>query len=312
MLKRVLGIASLFVLGNLVACSSDPRDTEDLGGTFQALSDDEVIDPSDPPTDPDPPDVAGAVDAQDVHILGGNAAPACPSYDKLSPKGLTFVIDIVDANQFDDLMKVKRFIRARDVFVVRPTSGPVAALEKNFPCNRIMALAYPSELKNIPAMENEGIDAVVLDWEGADQAQSASTQRTRLANIKQEIVNHKMRPSMAPGTDWVNTAADANYDSVLAQTQPACKNSVDNFGAAAKRVASEAQARLGIRNAAVEVSVDSSASNAVNHVDAERGADCARAGYGKGARAVYVFGQQEPHFVPFFARLHQLGVRAPR
>jgi hypothetical protein len=312
MSKNAIGLACLVTLTALAGCSSAPQDEEDLGGTFQALSDDEVIDPSDPPTDPDPPDVAGAVGTQDLQIQGGNGAPACPSYDKLSPKGLTFVIDIVDANQFDDLMKVKRFIRARDVFVVRPTTGPVGALKKNFPCNRIMALAYPSELKHIPELEQQGVDAVVLDWEGGDQAQSQSNQHKRLANIKQEIVNHKMRPSMAPGTDWVNTAADANYDSVLAQTQPACKNSVHNFGAAAKRVASEAHARLGIRNAAVEVSVDSSATNAVNHVDAERGADCARAGYGKGARAVYVFGQQEPHLVPFFARLHKLGVRAPR
>jgi hypothetical protein len=297
MMMRALGIASLFVLANLAACSSDAGDTEDLGGTFEALSSDEVIDPSDPPTNPDPPDLA---------------TPACPTYDKLSPKGLTFVIDIVDANQFEDLMKVKQFIRPRDVFVVRPTSGPVAALKKNFPCNRIMALAYPSELPNIPAMEKEGVDAVVLDWEGADQAQSASTQRTRLANIKSEIVNHKMRPSMAPGSDWVATAADANYDSVLAQTQPACKNSVNNFGDAAKRVATQAHSMLGIRNAAVEISLDSSASNAVNHVDPERAADCARAGYGKGARAIYVFGQQAPQLVPFFAQLHKLGVRTPR
>jgi hypothetical protein len=299
--KTAIALASIFVVGALTACTSDASSEEDLGGTFQALSDDEVIDPSDPPTNPDPPDAPGAP-----------GAASCPSYDKLSPTGLTFVIDIVDANQLDDLLKVKRFIRARDVFVVRPTSGPVAALKKDFPCNRIMALAYPSELKAMQSMENEGVDAVVLDWEGADQAQSQSTQRSRLAEIKKEIVNHKMQTAMAPGSDWVRTTADANYDYVLAQTQPACRNSVHNFSAAAKRVATDAHSMLGIRNAAVEVSVDSSATNAGNHVDAERGADCARAGYGKGARAVYVFGQQEPHLVPFFARLHQLGVRAPR
>jgi hypothetical protein len=292
----------LCLLTLAVGCSG-ATPSEDIGGTFQALSGDEAIDPSDPPTDPDPSDAQGYVEA---------SAPkaACPSFDKLSPTGLTFVIDIVDASQLDDLLNVKDYIRARDVFVVRASSGPVDALEKQFPCNRVMALVFPDELKDLASLHAQGVTTAIIDWEGSDQ--SGTIQNARLDAINKQVRAHGMGTGVAPGTRWVDTAAAANDRVLLAQTQPSCKAGVTEFGAASHRLSSEAKDKVGLRDVAAEISLDSSESGAQNHVDADRAVGCARAGYGHGARALYIFGQQAPHLTPFFHGLRATGLRSPR
>ena len=57
-----------------------------------------------------------------------------------------------------------------------------------------------------------------------------------------------------------------------------------------------------------EISMDSFAS-APNHVDAERAAACTRKAYGKGARAIYIYGNGHDHLMSYFNRLGEMGVR---
>jgi hypothetical protein len=66
-----------------------------------------------------------------------------------------------------------------------------------------------------------------------------------------------------------------------------------------------------VRNLGFEISLDSYAS-AANHVSAERASKCTRKAYGKGARAIYIYGNGHDHLADYFHELNKMGVRGPR
>ena len=66
-----------------------------------------------------------------------------------------------------------------------------------------------------------------------------------------------------------------------------------------------------MRNVGFEISMDSYAS-ADNHVSADRAAACTRKAYGKGARAIYIYGNGHDRLPSYFHTLEQMGVRAAR
>ena len=97
-------------------------------------------------------------------------------------------------------------------------------------------------------------------------------------------------PSWSSRFDDAAVASASNMDYELAQIQGGCVNGVSSFAFAAKRLLHDFHARgLGLRNIGFEISMDSFGV-ADNHVGAARSADCTRAAYGKGARAIYIYG----------------------
>jgi hypothetical protein len=318
-----------------------PTSPEAPASGFQPLAQDETLPGEDPPTQPDPTDdvqVAnltngGAPDAQTgapqaqtgaqtmpssaEPVAAASAEVACPTYDKLSPMGLTFILDIVDSNQLDSLRKVKRFLRPRDIIVLRVNGGPSPeALRREFPCNRLHALVWPAQLDQLGDMRrrNPRISAVGIDWEGGNLGE-LGTMIERLKDGARRIRDHHLQPGLVPGgprSDWAPMIDGANLDFLLAQVQPACKNSGPAFAHAARQVLDDALGiRLGARNVAMEISLNSSL-HAQNHVTVERAAECTRLAFGKGARAIYLFGQQRDHFQAFFHLMAELGLRSAR
>src|SRR4051812_8200314 len=117
---RILSLAILAVL----ACSSAPAPA----GVFEPATDDEALDPSDPPLDPDP-----------LEALSSKKCGDAP--DVLSPKGLTFVLHVSKdkdnaAREVKHLKEVKAYLRERDVFMIEHGSPAVSDLRAMFPCNR--------------------------------------------------------------------------------------------------------------------------------------------------------------------------------
>jgi hypothetical protein len=290
-----------FVL--LVACSSAPEPA----GVFQPAADDEALDPSDPPLDPDPAEVLSSKKCGDMP-------------DELSPKGLTFVLHVSKdkdnaAREVKHLKEVKSYLRQRDVFMIEHGSPAVAELRDTFPCNRFHYIAYPDEMAAALAT-GDGISGIAVDWEGAAvDSHGLGWSVDRLHAYAVSI--HKQGKKAAFVPSWNRQSSDAevtdtakmNY--ALAQIQGSCVTSADAFASYARSIANDFHARGNLRNVGFEISMDSYAS-ASNHVSEDRAAACTRKAYGKGARAIYIYGNGHDHLPAYFHDLDQMGVRAPR
>jgi hypothetical protein len=241
----------------------------------------------------------------------------CPKWSKASPRGLTFAIDIVGKEQLEHLLEVKPFIRPRDIFVLRISGFPRKALEEQFPCNRTVSLVWPEQTDSLDEMlnKNPAIEGAALDWEGSNQVGSVDDQLPRIHDQVRRIRNHGLLPIIVPAgnrNQWIPLTRRGGFEWLFAQLQPACKNDAHAFAAGSKDIVHEAIASgVGSRNVAFEISMDSSP-QADNHVNAERAATCTRAAYGKGARAIYIYGKKRDHLVGFFHELAKRGVRKSR
>jgi hypothetical protein len=239
----------------------------------------------------------------------------------LSPKGLTSVFHIskrgANADRaLEHLKTMRRYIRARDIFMVEERSDVIDKLHAVFPCNRFHYIAYPDEMKS--ALATGGlIDGIAVDWEGATvEANSQAYSEARLKDYVQAIRKAGKQPGFVPS--WSSRFDDAavanasNMDYELAQIQGGCVNGASNFAFAAKRLLHDFRARgLGLRNIGFEISMDSFGV-ADNHVDAGRSADCTRAAYGKGARAIYIYGNGHDELPDYLHALGKMGVRTAR
>jgi len=318
----VVGLASLVLA--LSACSDAATSDDDAPGEFVARSEDELVDAGDPPTDPDPLDPDDdAIGIADSTVstragTGPGGGPACVARQALSPKGLTFVIHIskrgANADRaLDHLKTFRRYIRARDIFMVEERSDVVDRLHAQFPCNRFHYIAYPDEMK--AALATGGlIDGIAVDWEGGKvEASSPAWSVDRLHDYVEEIRKAGKTPGFVPSwSSRFDDAAIANaskMDYELAQIQGGCVNGPSNFGNAAKRLIHDFHGRgFSLRNVGFEISMDSFGS-ADNHVSAGRSAECTRVAYGKGARSIYLYGNGHDQLPDYFRALGKMGVR---
>src|SRR5262249_49145953 len=118
-------------------------------------------------------------------------------------------------------------------------------------------------------------------------------------------------PSWSSRFDDAAITNASNMDYELAQIQGACVNGAFEFGRNAYGMLRSFRDRnLGVRNLGFEISVDSFG-DADNHVGAERAAACTRAAYGKGARAIYFYGNGPDQLPDTLHALGRLGVRVP-
>jgi hypothetical protein len=322
--RYVTGILSMLVLG-AVACGGPSSDEDlDVAGSFLSSADDESIDPSDPPTDPDPADDdPGAISTASTQAqAGGQAGAACAKRSAtLSPKGLTFVIHVSKkadkaADELRHLRSLVRYIRDRDIFMIERNSPVVAALRETFPCNRFDYIAYPDEMEAALAT-GDGIDGIAVDWEGDFvEAHSQAFSADRLEKYARRIRAAGKQPGFVPSwsprfdDDAVMKAANMHYE--LPQIQGACVNGPARFGAAARRMLVDFHnGGISTRNAGFEISLDSFGF-ADNHVGPARAADCTRAAFGKGARAIYIYGNGQDHLRDYFRALGKMGLRTAR
>jgi hypothetical protein len=321
--RYVTGVLSMLVLG-AVACGSPSSDEDlDVAGSFLSSPDDEAIDASDPPTNPDPADddeplATSSTQAQ----AGGQGGAKCAQRSAtLSPKGLTFVIHVSKRaekaqDELRHLRAVARYVRDRDIFMIERTSPVVAQLRETFPCNRFDYIAYPDEMDAALAT-GEGIDGIAVDWEGTlVEANSQAYSVDRLEKLSRRIRAAGKQPGFVPSwsarfdDDAVMKQANMHYE--LPQIQGACVNGPARFGAAAHRMLVDFhRAGVPIRNAGFEISLDSFGF-ADNHVGPARAADCTRAAFGKGARAIYIYGNGQDHLRDYFRALGKMGLRTAR
>jgi hypothetical protein len=105
----------------------------------------------------------------------------------------------------------------------------------------------------------------------------------------------------------------SGIDYELAQIQDHCAHGGPlSFGEAARsRVQSFHRSGVGARNVGFEISLNSYA-DAVNHTGVDPSARCTRRAYGKGARAIYLYGNGHPHLDDYFRRISSMGLRRPR
>jgi hypothetical protein len=292
----------------LAACAvGSGAEDEELGetGSFIVSADDEALDPSDPPVNPDPKDPIQRA--------------ACPERSKiLGPTGLTFVIHISKfaeraERELEHLKKVQDYLRARDVFMVERTSPILDRLRALFPCNAMHFIAYPDEMD--AALGTGGrIDGIAVDWEGGvvdhhDQAFTIEKLAGYARKIRAKGKQPGFVPVLPPAFDdgFITTRSGMDYE--LVQIQGRCVTSPAAFAAGARSKLLDFKAKNNpLRNMGVEISMDSF-DVADNHVGPVRAADCTRAAYGKGARVIYLYGNGDDTLVPYFQRLHNLGVR---
>lgn len=298
-------------------------------GPFVSEPEDEAIDPADPPTDPDPADD----DDDGVEMGAGSVAPqggaqasrrpaTCKERKKtLSPKGMTFVLHISkfgdQANAaLEHLKKVQSYIRPRDIFMVERSSQINARLRALFPCNKIHFIAFPEELDT--AFESGSlIDGIAVDWEGDhvdgnSQAYSIDKLRSYSRQIRSRGFQAGFVPSWKPRFSDPEVMRASNMDYDLAQIQPACPNSASAYGHRTRDMLREFRRHeMSLRNVGFEISMNSF-DIARHNVGPARAADCTRKAYGKGARAIYIYGNGQDHFVDYFHALGRMGVRRPR
>jgi hypothetical protein len=316
------------VSATVSGCGDAPAVDHEASGPFIASADDEMVDASDPPTDPDPLDEDDVDFATSgLSVQGGGAAPAggaspkCLKRQALSPKGLTFVLHISKNKEnaernFNHLKALRRYVRARDIFMVEERSPVLERLHEVFPCNRFHYIAYPDEMQKALATGNL-IDGIAVDWEGGHvESHSQAWSVDRLSDYVRAIRKAGKQPSFVPS--WSSRFDDAavtrasNMDYELAQIQGGCVRSALAFGLAAKRLLHDFRDRdLGVRNIGFEISM-SSYDVADNHVGPARSADCTRAAYGKGARAIYLYGNGHDELPDYFHALGRMGVRTKR
>ena len=294
------------LFASLVACSAAP--TTSGGGVFQPATDDVTVDPVDPPTDPDPIDAPAS----------STKCPDAPAV--LSPVGLTFVLHVSRdaANAADEvkhLGELTKYIRARDVFMIEHGSPAVASLRAMFPCNRFHEIAFPDGMKNALSTGG-GVGGVAVDWEGdAVDGHRLLWSIERLRDYAGSIHAHGKVAAFVPS--WTHQTQDAyvtiaaKMDYALAQIQGSCVTGADAFASYAHTIVSDFHDRGNARNVGFEISMDSYAA-AGNHVDADRAAACTRKAYGRGARAIYIYGNGHDQLVPYFHALDQMGVRSPQ
>ncbi len=303
----------------LAGCTADVTDeVAGPSGDFVPAPDDEILDPADPPTDPDPETDEANLAESDSALSSQN----CPvPSSKLSPVGLTFVIHVSKhegwaKQELGHLEKIKNYLRARDIFMIEGGSPIVAELRQVFPCNRFHFIAYPSEMPKALGT-GEGIDGIAIDWEGANVTYHSQawtidklSKHAKSVHAKGKLAGFVPAWGGAPFDDAkVLLASSMDYE--LSQIQGACVKSASNFAGAAKSVLNEVhQHKAGLRRFGFEISMDSFP-QAPNHVGPARAAECTRKAYGKGARAIYIYGNGQDHLVDYFHRLGKLGLRKP-
>jgi hypothetical protein len=296
---------------------------------FLTDADDEAVDPGDPPIAPDPSDGSETLHA-DVVTAPDTETPtdaelaamraACPKQTRtLSTQGLTFAIHISkkDTEGWDavrQLHDVRNLIRARDVFVIERDAPWVRVLRRHFPCNEFHYIAYPDELDSAYAAAPV-LDGIIVDWEGgAVDTNPQSFTIDKLAGFAAKIHGKNLAAAVAPawpqGFDdgHIERASHMNFD--LAQIQGSCAGGgPHNFAANAKGlVQSFLAAGESPRNLGVEISLDSFAF-ADNHTGVDVSVACSRKAYGKGVRAIYIYGNGPPHIAAYFRSLRDVGLR---
>ena len=318
MSKRTCVFLSL--LTTIVAGCAVPTGTiEDDIGPFVPSVDDETLVEGDPPLAPDADDDEVGETAA-LTIKG--TAPKCPAFtNTLSPKGLTLVLHVSKHPEHAErevrhLHDVRRYVRVRDVFMIERGSPYVRKIREMFPCNRVHFIAYPDEMHDA-LTTGEGVDGIAVDWEGgAVVSHSASWSAVQLHDYTRKIHDqHKTAgfvPAWSGGFDDAAIARASNMDYELPQIQGACVNGASHFASASKRLLLNFRAHgLSVRNVGFEISLDSF-SFAANHVSADRAAACTREAYGKGARAIYIYGNGHDHLPDYLRALAKMGVRTPR
>jgi hypothetical protein len=338
------GLLALIALVSLApvagGCAVDAEE-EDVDSVVEFLSsnEDEVIDPADPPDDPDP-----QLDAEEIsvaapagntvssglskkkkkHKKGGkpdNGGMACGTANALSPAGLTFVFhvskdDATAMRMVSHLRQSKGFIRDRDVFMVDHGSPAVGELRKMFPCNRFHAFVrQPNQLADTMKNLGDGYEAIAVDWELYEirsQSQAWSTQR--LSDFAEKIHANGKKAGFIPfwfgrsfSDKQVMRGSNMQYD--LVQIQDACVESPVRFANAARNIARDFGGG-GVRNVGFEISLDSYG-KVDNHVNAARAAACTEKAYRKGARAIYVYGNGPDQLPEYLHRLGKEGIRRP-
>jgi len=321
-MKSCVSTLVVLVLAAATGCGDAGPAEEDVGtdAAFVTSNDDEALDPNDPPTDPDPFD---AVEEASLapRAGGANGQQCVPRSKTLSPKGLTLVIHVpknpANAQKaYDHLSAMRRYIRARDIFMVERGSPVNVKLHELFPCNAFHFIAYPGEL-DTALQTGDLMDGIAVDWEGGQvDGNSQAFSIDKLEGFAKKIRSKGKQPGFVPA--WKPRFVDAQIkratkmDYELAQIQPACVNSPAAFAHRAKELLSESKRfNEPLRELGFEISLDSY-SVAPNHVGADRAAACTRAAYGKGARAIYIYGNGDDKLVPYFKELGKLGLRRAR
>lgn len=314
-------IVVVVALALATACGDAPE-TEETGedAAFVKSREDEVLDPADPPNDPDPADDPIAVANIATQGNGGNGGCAKRS-DVLSPKGLTLVIHISkDKGNGEDavrhLVNMRGYLRARDIFMVERTTPMLDQLQKTFPCNSFHFIAYPSEVDN--ALQTGGrIDGIAMDWEGGQvEGNGVGYSVDKLAAFAKKVRASGRTPGFVPAWsprfDDAAIARAAKMDYELAQIQPACVNSPAAFGHRARDMLVDFKRHgIGLRNVGFEISMNSYGV-APNNVGPDRAADCTEIAYRKGARSIYLYGNGPDHLVPYLQKLGKRGLRKKR
>jgi len=277
---------------------------EEESGPFVPGPDDEVVDPEDPPTDPDPE--------------AAEQAGCAPRSWILSPDGLTFVFHISKEEDhawaaYKQITAKAHLVRARDIFMIERKSPVVQALRDAFPCNHIHFIAYPEEL-DAAYQADHLIDGIAVDWEGGVWNNPPSWSVDKLSGYADKFHGKGKVAGVVPY--WPQTFDDAtivqsaamNYD--LAQIQDQCAHGGPAaFASAARGLVDNFLARgLKPRRLGVEISM-SSYSDADNHVSVDLAARCTREAYGKGARAVYLYGNGQPHLDDYLKTIAGMGLR---
>jgi hypothetical protein len=299
MATRTTLLCLLFATG----CAGTVEDEE---GPFVPSPDDEAVDPDDPPTDPDPEEWA-----QD--------AAGCPERSWiLSPAGLTFVFHISKDEDhgwaaYKQLVAKAHLVRARDIFVVERKAPVVSALREAFPCNQIHFIAYPDELDSAYAAADL-IDGIAVDWEGGVWNNPASWSIEKLSGYADKFHGKGKVAGVVPY--WPDSFDDAaitqsasmNYE--IAQIQNRCAHGGPTvFAAAARDLVDNFLAHgLKPRRLGFEISM-SSYDTADNHVSVAESARCTREAYGKGARAIYLYGNGQPHLDDYLKTVAGMGLR---
>ena len=279
----------------------------DEGGPFVPEPGDETVDPDDPPTDPDP----GA----EEELAGATCAPRSWI---LSPAGLTLVFHISkdEANAwlaYHQLVDKAHLVRARDIFMIERKSPVVSALRAAFPCNQIHFIAYPEEIDAAYDMA-DSIDGIAVDWEGGVWNNPPSWSVEKLAGYAAKFHQKGEMAGVVPywpdefDDAGITQAAAMNYE--LAQIQNRCAHGGPAVFAGAARALVENFLDRGLkpRRLGVEISM-SSYDTADNHVSVEVSARCTREAYGKGARAIYLYGNGHPHLDAYLKTIAGMGLR---
>jgi hypothetical protein len=391
MCKAAVAAALAMLVGCSLGCVADGAGLalcdEPEQATLAPDADDEVLDPADPPTDPDPigaeeeaaaavMDLADATDLDDDSVSRGgdpvdgadaeevdvepsaeaamaelagddgscistsdwgvkkkkgkgkgkdkpkkdpaDPPPQCPKRsEQLSPKGLTFVIHFSKHKgdvALKQLKAVKHLIRPRDIFFIEQKEEAVLKLRKAFPCNDIHFIAYPNEFQ--AALDaSELIDGISIDWEGGNVFNHGpSWSAGQLEMWANKIRNHGKTPSFVPF--WPGSFNDgaitrkSKMRFELAQIQNRCaKDGAVAFASTAKGMINTFQkAGLGARDVGFEISLNSFA-HADNHTGVDASVACTRKAYGKGARAIYLYGNGQPHLDDYFKKIAKAGLR---